>query len=71
MKERLKFLDRYLTFWILAMVTGVAWEWLFHGIAGFWKVEVPVLLALVNVALRFKTGISSRIKAFSNPPWAL
>jgi ACR3 family arsenite transporter len=54
MKKRLKFLDRYLTFWILlAMVTGVAWGWLFPGIAGFWNsmssgtTNIPIAIGLI------------------------
>jgi ACR3 family arsenite transporter len=54
MTSRLKFLDRYLTVWIiLAMVIGVFWGWLFPGIAGFWNslssgtTNIPIAIGLI------------------------
>ena len=54
MKTRLKFLDRYLTFWIfLAMFIGVFSGWLFPSIAGFWgsmssgSTNIPIAIGLI------------------------
>lgn len=57
MKKRLKFFDRYLTFWIFAtMAAGVAAGYFFPGIAGFWEslksnpqdtTNLPIALGLI------------------------
>ncbi len=54
MKKRLKFLDRYLTFWIfLAMAIGVSSGYYFKGIADFWNslssgtTNIPIAVGLI------------------------
>ena len=53
-KQRLKFLDKYLTLWIfLAMLAGVFWGHFFPGIAGFWDTfsvdttNIPIAIGLI------------------------
>lgn len=56
-KQRLKFLDRYLTLWIfLAMAIGVLSGYFFPGIAGFWEslksspdstTNIPIAIGLI------------------------
>ncbi|MEI6575884.1 MAG: ACR3 family arsenite efflux transporter [Bacteroidota bacterium] len=52
--KRLKFLDRYLTLWILlAMAIGIGWGYFSPGIAGFWEkmsigtTNIPIAIGLI------------------------